>query len=38
MVIKGSDVEQLISTPYAQPYVQIVSERNYSERVAEADQ
>lgn len=24
MIIKGGDVEQLIMTPYAQPYVQIV--------------
>ena len=26
MIIKGGDVEQLIETPYAQPYIQIVSE------------
>lgn len=26
MIIKGGDVEQLITTPYAQPYVQIVSQ------------
>lgn len=25
MIVKGGDVEQLITTPYAQPYVQIVS-------------
>jgi hypothetical protein len=24
MVIKGGDVQQLIETPYAQPYIQIV--------------
>jgi hypothetical protein len=24
MIVKGGDVEQLITTPYAQPYVQIV--------------
>jgi choline transport protein len=25
MIVKGGDVEQLITTPFAQPYVQIVS-------------
>ena len=25
MIIKGGDVQQLIETPYAQPYIQIVS-------------
>jgi hypothetical protein len=25
MVVKGGDVQQLIETPYAQPYIQIVS-------------
>lgn len=25
LVVKGGDVEQLIDTPYVQPYVQIVS-------------
>jgi hypothetical protein len=31
MVIKGGDVEQLIMTPYAQPYVQIVRLNSHRE-------
>jgi len=27
LITKGGDVEQLISTPYVQPYVQIVGNR-----------
>ena len=32
MVIKGGDVEQLIETPYAQPYIQIVSSQSLAVR------
>lgn len=30
LVVKGGDVEQLIDTPYVQPYVQIVSPHTLS--------
>jgi len=38
MIIKGGDVEQLITTPYVQPYVQIVCSSAHCEKIQEADQ
>lgn len=35
MIIKGGDVGQLITTPYVQPYVQIVSPKVYREKSPE---
>lgn len=37
MIIKGGDVQQLIETPYAQPYIQIVSAKLMSSADGKTD-